>query len=1796
MDELIHKRGTIKGRITRFKTFIAQYLTDPPNHYQELIKRKANIEPCYAEFEDIQSQVELSQLTNGGISEEQKKANEEERAKFETEFYSVTTQAESLINKFRLQNTDLQSASTQTLHVPGQVNLPFINLPTFDGSYEKWNVFCDTFKSIIDSNQQLSSVQKFHYLRSTLRGDALRVIENIETTNINYEIAWNLLKERYENKKLITHNHIKALFEIQSLPKENSTQLRQFLDTIQKHIRALKLLGQPTDSWNSLLLYLLATKLDISSRREWETKVSTQKDDPTFDEFCAFIKQKCQILETVNNTAQNTHITSQLTKHNTHLNKHNSQNNTHLVKQRTYPNTQFSKPFTHTNPYFQRSNTHSNTQFIRQTPQNLQPSQHSFSIQSQRQQPQYQTQLCQFCRAAPHKPFSCERFMNMSPQERQKEVTRLNLCLNCFSKSHLTAQCFSGLCRKCCKKHNTLLHIDENTSQSVLENIQGTSNSLHTLQANSQSNQHADMGIPSPSHFTGSIFRTSSHIILATAVVEVFNHIGERFTCRILLDSGSQINFVSKEACKKLGVTPKQDHIPVKGINGQLTNAYESTQLTIKSRFNSFKHTLRFMVVPKITDNLPIISLEVNSMHIPENITLADPEFHKPSTIDMLLGAEIYLDLLCIGQIKPAKNGPILQKTQFGWIVSGKLGENTSTNNASCHLNVSDSLSDKLQKFWELEEIQAPAKYTKEELDCENHFKSHFARETNGKFNVRLPFKENRPKLGNSYDTALKRFSLLEKRLIKCPELKLEYVKFMREYSELKHMRILKIDNKNIGFYLPHHPVFKTDSLTTKLRVVFDGSVKSTTGLSLNETLMKGPVVQDDLLSIILRFRLHNYVMTADIEKMYRQININECDAHYQKILWRENPEDELHTFLLTTVTYGTTSAPFLATRCLNQLALDHIDKYPLASKIVRRDFYVDDLLTGCDTIAEARQLQQDLSSLLQEGGLSLRKWRTNYDNKTFHNNNNSPENYSVPWDKLENSKTLGLIWNSRNDVFKFTYTNSDHLLKVTKRKILGNIARIFDPLGFLGPILTTAKLIMQRIWQLKLGWDESLPLSEHTKWTQLQRDLSAINGIQINRSVTTFQNVKRLELHGFCDASESAYGACVYVRASNETEINKVELYCSKSRVAPLKVITLPRLELCAALLLSRLISKIKASSHLSFDSCHLWTDSTIVLAWLAAPSNTWKTFVANRVAEIQEITQNCHWHHIKSEENPADCLSRGTFPTVLKTHKLWWNGPAWLSLSSQHWPQTSINQNFDINLEKRKGLCLTLTVDPVEDLFIKCTNSLTKLKRVVAYCLRFINNLKSKTKVTGYLTAGEINNALITLSKTAQRHNFQKEIHSLQISSQVNSSSKLLSLNPFLDENGLLRVGGRLRNSNISYTKKFPIVLPSNHKLTEMLINYEHIKLLHAGPLAVLASIRTEFWPLSGRNTVRRVLRKCITCFRNKPQVTYPFMGNLPTCRVSNCRPFINVGVDYAGPILLKESHRRGRVHTYTCYIAIFVCMATKAVHLELVNGLTSQAFIASLKRFMARRGKCLTIYSDNATNFVKANKELKKLEFLMNTSDSNLVTDFLANDHIEWKFIPARSPTFGGLWEAAVKSLKYHIRRITGNSVFTYEEYLTFLVQTEACLNSRPLTPLSNDPNDLASLTPGHFLIGDHLTTTPDQDATIGPVHQLNRYQLIQRLLQNFWKRWSVEYLTSLQQRSKWQRHTSTDHLQPGRLVILKDDNLRPLQWKLGRIVQTFPGNDGIVRVVLVKTANGEMRRAVNKVCPLPLDNDV
>lgn len=887
-------------------------------------------------------------------------------------------------------------------------------------------------------------------------------------------------------------------------------------------------------------------------------------------------------------------------------------------------------------------------------------------------------------------------------------------------------------------------------------------------------------------------------------------------------------------------------------------------------------------------------------------------------------------------------------------------------------------MSELLRAFWTIEEIVTKPIWSPDEQAAEKHFVENVRRLNDGKLMVRLPFKTD-PNgvdfLGHSYDIARSRFFQVEKKLMRNDRHYNEYRKCMNEYLELGHMRPASCDEKRDrrAYFLPHHGVVKESSETTKLRVVFDASCKSGNGKSLNDQLYVGPTIQRDLFTLLIQWRKFKIAFTGDVEKMYRQIWVHNDDAKFQRILWRNSNSEPLHEYILKTVTFGTSSAPFQAIRCSFKVADDIEPAEPVIANLIRDNFYVDDLLGSAETVQEATEIREKIQLIMDSYGLYLRKWKSNSLDflKTVHpaiQSNTIEHTFESP------CKALGLSWYPCSDSFHFKLDFDDSKPASTKRRILSEIAKIFDPLGWLAPCTVKAKIMMQKLWLLSIGWDDKVPAEIEAEWHKFRNQLKECSDMKIRRWIEYSRTNQNSSLHGFADASEDAYAAVIYFRTEIDGNVHTT-LIAAKTKVAPLQKRTVPQLELCAAALLAELTQKVQSALRIENLPLYAWSDSMIVLGWLTSPPHRWQTYVANRVSNIQSIIPPERWRHIPTALNPADPASRGLLPNELAEHPLWWTGPAFLKQSDENWPaRRTLDPNCGLPNEKKAKRVLQFLVDPDYHEILARFSSLGTLLHVTAYCLRW-RSIKNENSDSDILTVEEVERARIRWLKLVQTTYFAKEITCLQKKRPLPRNSSILSLNPKLDERGLLRVDGRLEESTLSRDQKEPIILPKNGHLTMLIIRNAHKNILHGGNQATLEEVQRHYWLIQGRNTIKYHLHDCTICFRYRKQPSSQLMGSLPRFRVNECRPFTYTGVDFAGYFDVKTSTRRNAPYS-KAYIAVFICLTTKAMHLEVVSSLSTEAFLMAFKRFIARKLMPRHMYSDRGTNFIGAKNELPRL----------------------------------------------------------------------------------------------------------------------------------------------------------------------------------------------------------------------------
>ena len=1683
---------------------------------------------------------------------------------------------------------DISSGTTPTTATPvstgggvtgaahHNTRLPKLTLRTFDGDITQWLSFWDSYQAAVHSNTDLSDVQKFTYLKSLVERSAKESISGLTLSADNYKEAIDILEKRFGNKQKIIDRHMDILLNIEPVSSPNNVEaLRKLYDRVESNIRALKALGVTASSYGALLSSVLIKKLPRELRLLVSRKVTGDWDLSTIMEALGVELEARE--RTVNSREGGTQLHSK----------------------------------------------------------GIERASVIGLVAGQRAE---EKPGCCYCHQA-HSPSDCT--IVTSQEERKRILKSAGRCFACLRKGHIGRECRSrGRCRVCNGKHHvSLCQVDKTGSPAQ------SKPDSQPMQLSVQSNSHNQLDPRAPSFKAKSDSTTSclaengKTVLLQTARATLYNPTSPKnqLEVSIIFDTGSQRSYISKSASDYLRLKPQERNIlsiMTFGSSSGLKQSCELVHVGIRKGERSIKE-ISLLSVPVICEPLtgPSIQSCIESCPHLRKLELADVSTGSCQIeIAVLIGLDYYWDFVT-GETIHSKDGPVALHTSLGWVLSGPVpwvdGLPTSTNLITHTLRVnscssrenSQRLEHQLKAFWDLESLGI--------VDTEHTIYDQFQSIVdfqNGHYEVMLPWKDPLSSLPDNYDLSLKRLHSLLRRLKQDPELLQQYDQVIRE--QIAQGIVQVVENPELAegdriHYLPHHAVIKHDRATTKIRVVYDASAKSS-GPSLNQCLHVGPKFNQRILDILLRFRTYDTALVADIEKAFLMVSMNKKDRDVLRFLWvkdivKEPPEIQVLKF--TRMVFGVASSPFLLNATIHHHLESHRGSQPIPVERLLDSIYVDDVISGAEHPEAAYQLYVDSKEILQKGGFNLRKFKTNDAN--LQNAIEESEEGTSSLKELSDSETyvkatlgksqktlpgeqkvLGLRWKIDTDEFVFDLNDvvqaAEQLLP-TKRHVVSIIGRVYDPFGILSPVVISFKKYFQELCTAKLQWDEPLPEHLQKKWETLINGLRHVVVIALPRCLKTgveTDSSTTYQLCGFGDASLSAYAAVVYLLIQNG-DFSQCRIVCSKTRVSPINSLTIPRLELLSALLLARLIDSVTHSLtqilNLSQPLCFL--DSKVAYYWICGAEKNWRPFIQNRVNEIRRLMPAKRWRHCAGTQNPADAPSRGQTLSELVNNRMWFNGPEWLLNmveNKQPTMESSMPPECEMELKKTQNpnpvLLNTEKVIGLNNLIdIQGYSEVDRLFRVTAYVLLFVRRLRKTDQSPSIVTAELFNRAEVLWIQIAQS-TLREEPHYESWKNQLGF---------FTDNEGLLRCKGRLKNAGLPYTTQFPLILPQNHPLTILLVRQAHEKVFHNGVKETLTQLRSKYWIIKGRSTVKSFIKRCVLCRRMEgPHYTVPPSPPLPAYRVQEAPPFAYLGVDFAGPLFIKMEKKS--TCTSKAWICLYTCCTTRAIHLDLVLDLTTESFLRCFKRFVARRGIPCRVVSDNGKTFKGAARIIRRI---LTHKD---VQQHLAGLRVEWTFNVERAPWWGGMFERLVRSTKRCLRKIVGKAKLSYEELLTTLTEIEMVINCRPLSYVSS--NDLEEpLTPSHLLIGRRLMNLPedlvyskqrDDDYSVTPEVLTRRMKFLNSTLDRFWRRWREEYLLELRSsHSLSQRGSKERKISKGDIVVIYDENERRGFWRLGLIEELILGTDGHVRGAKVKVSTGGKptlwQRPVQRLYPLEVN---
>ena len=1618
-----------------------------------------------------------------------------------------------------------------TTKAKAHLKLKYIEVPTFSGRTEDWMGFYRLFSKAVHSNDELDEDTKLTYLVQAIQDP--RVKQEISERLDEPGAYTRIMKELEQTHDKPRWMHRKYTEKLRTMAPQPRTREGLMLLLSEGHLINNGLLRLKGGDINMILTSTMEAVMDTTTRSLWNQKTDSLKHTPPVEDLFRFLKDQADQLEDAKGDKVRQKLVPRsrgMTNSVTNSTPHNNNNNN------------------------QRGGSKPSSQAHGGTPTNNRSN-------------------CPLCQGT-HPLFYCPTFEGLAVSVRKEKVMALKLCLNCLKPHHMARECNSSFrCKApgCGRKHNSLLHEERSGPPAT-----------STQQANAATHNDSD--------------EEDAECLLMTARVTLLGPAGQ-ITVRALLDSGSTLSIITDRLAKQLNLKATGKTVSISGIkSSNSSQLHPMKKVELASEFQpSWRTEINVASMKEVIRKLPFQNVpHVREMPHFKGLHLADSHFDQPGKIELLLGQNIWRHLFLDGRIRGSSTSqPEAWKTVFGWTVLGNYGH-TPTQHTINHITASvesNQASDAiLARFQELEEPSVfSTPFTAKEIKVEEHYEAtHSYNAKDRRYTVKLPKVENPPQLGESRTQAINRARANEQSLIRRGRYG-PFQKVMEEYIALghavqvngnqphpQHLQSASASTSH-SYFMPVHSVAKETSSTTKVRAVFDASAKTTSHASLNDLLAVGPTLHPTIDKILLRFRQYPVAISSDVAKMYREVLLHPEDQPLHKYIWRESPDEPWKEFMMTRVTFGVAASPYLAVKTLQQTGADHGEEHPTAQWHIQHSFYVDDLLGGASSVEEATQLYHQLTSILEKANFHLRKWRSSSSQVLEVIPQEIQE--SVPTQELVDQhcatypKALGVSWDSGQDTM-CTNISLPENFQPTKRGVISDVARTFDVLGWISPAILPMKMLYRDLWKEGLDWDEPVSEEQASRHRTWRGELPLLKEVQLPRCYTRAEAPSSIQLHGFADASINAYSAVIYLRATYPTQPPTVQLVISKSKVSPLKTRTIPQLELCGANLLARLMSTTSQTLGVPLQNIWAYSDNTAVLGWLGGESGRYCVFSGHRIASTIILLPSQHWFHVPTDENPADAASRGVSAAELRHHKLWWHGPPWLAadpVKIPHQPTEEVlaeHRKIEMKPEPKVVMAVMETA-----YYEQQQNSYMKLVRVTGWMLRFSRRcLDTKQEGSSHLTTAEGQKATSVLLQRSQLRSFSPEIAATKAGKDISSRSRILVLHPIMGKGNLLRVGGRLWNSKLPYHTTHPIILAAGDHFTAILFRYYHLLLGHCGPSTLLTHAANLYHVLGGRTLSKAVCRKCITCRKQAARASSQLLGQLPPVRVEPQYVFLHTGMDFCGPFLVRQGYTRKPVEIKV-YLAIFICMVTKAVHLEVVSDLKTPAFIASLDRFVARRGLPLHLYSDNGSNYNGAKNQLFYFyKMLSSTSTQDAIHGYVFQHRITWHNIPQRAPHFGGLWEAAVKSTKFHLKRIVGQERLTFEELSTITCNIESFLNSRPLGPVtSHDLEGSSPLTPSHFLIGRAARAYPQEPVTGKPT-TLQRWDICKKATQEFWDRWSQEYIQQLQKATKW--HKSSRNFQVNDLVMLTDGNHFKCQWSMAKVIKVYPGRDGLVRAVDVQ----------------------
>ncbi|XP_065090559.1 uncharacterized protein LOC135711619 [Ochlerotatus camptorhynchus] len=1639
------------------------------------------------------------------------------------------------------------------------------DLPTFSGNPEEWPVFISMYNRTT-TMCGFTEDENIVRLQKSLKGRAYDAVKSRLMHSGNVPGILSTLKMLFGQPEVIIQSLIGKVSSLSSIREDKLETLVDFAVNVQNFCATVDACGLQEYMYNVTLLHQLVGKLPPSLKLNWAQHRRTLSlvNLATFSEWIYALAEAASVVVFLPAT---------------HDGKP-TENEARGTKKR--------------NAYL---NAHSET---------FRPK--DYSSDSEEQTTVASTsgkESCQICKGTCKSADKCKRFLELSRESRWAVIREFGFCRTCL-RIH-KGYCKAKPCGKdgCTYRHHKLLH---NNSK---ENPKNTGSTTEREQSSQSSTSKSGCN----THQT-----TVSSVLFRYLPVVLY---GKNTAIRTyaFLDEGSALTLLDQELANELQLDGTVSPLCLRWTGGTERHEADSHiyNLHIAGGKNESKkfllsdvRTVKELLLPQQTMDMAKLSQLYPHLR---NLPIDSYRDARPR---ILIGMKHALLSLGLKNQEGEIGQPIAVKTRLGWTVCGGW---TSQNEASlhhytfhvcpCSVKSDEDLHQAMKDYFSIDSLGL-VKSEKALLSVEDEravsLLQSLTRRKDDRYESGLLWRFDDARLPDSRSMALRRFQCLKKRMEKDPQLSNTLQAKIAEYVEKQYIRKLTDEEINQKvprrWYLPIFPVTNPNK-PGKVRIVWDAAAIAY-GTSLNSTLLKGPDLLCSLLAILLQFRERRIGLTGDIREMFHQVLIRAEDQLCQCFFWIDE-HGAIVVYVMRVMTFGACCSPSTAQFVKNTNAERFASKYPAACEAITKSHYVDDMLVSVDTEEQAIQLAKDVKHVHEQGGFEIRNWVSN-SRKVLESlqETDTDEKCLDLSPELATEKVLGMWWNTSYDVFtyKVGWSRYDPALlggqrRPTKREVLRVLMTIFDPLGLISHFLSFLKILLQQIWRSGVQWDEEIDDNAYEKWNTWLQVLPRVEQIQIPRCYNSkypAEEADDIQLHTMVDASENGMAAVCYLRFVKTGTII-CSIVAAKTRVAPLKFTSIPRMELAAAVLGARLAHAVERSLFIHICRKVYWSDSRDVLCWINSDHRRYSQYVAHRISEIVEISETHEWRWVPSKLNCADDATKWSrLPDMSSNHR-WYKGADFLWRAEEDWPPSPTLSGSTENELRPSFLAHHELLEPV--ISVSNYSSWKRLVKVAALVHRFASNCRLKHArrpiLTGTLTANDLLSAGCLLIRLAQRETYPDEIAVLQKASRcpdsctstIPKTSSLYPLTPWLDDHGIMRMRTRIAACQYATDDaKHPIILHRNHHTTTLIVAYYHLKYHHQNHETVINEIRQKFRIPHLRTCYEPVRKTCQWCKNQHAAPSPPYMADLPPARLAAfSRPFTHVGVDYFGPIEVVVGRRVEKR-----WGMLATCLTVRAIHIEVVHSLCTSSCIMAIHNFIARRGTPQKIYSDRGTNFIGANRELKQANEAVHQHE--LMREFTSSG-IEWVFNPPLSPHMGGSWERLIRTVKNNLMVVCSSKRPSDEVLRNLLIEVENTVNSRPLTHVPIDEDSAPALTPNHFLLGSSNGSKPlvNFDDT-GAILRQN-WCTSQILANQYWKRWVSDYLPEITRRTKWFRRVKP--IAVGDIVVIADSNMPRNCWPKGKVIGIKVSQDDQVRSATVRTVSGIYDRPATKLAVLDVRCD-